>query len=217
VSPLGESHADRALVERLRAGDEKEFRNLVGRYQGAMVQVALRYVPSRAVAEEVAQDTWLAVITGLGGFEGRSSLKTWIFSILANQARTRGARDQRSVPWSSIVDLADAEAAVSRERFFEAGHRLEGHWASPPRRLSELPEERLDSEETRAAIDAAIADLPANQERVIRLRDVEGWTADEVCAVLELTDANQRVLLHRARAKVRAVLEGQLEGASSFS
>lgn len=215
MTPLDESHADRALVERLRAGDEKEFRTLVGRYQGAMVQVALRYVSSRAVAEEVAQETWLAVITGLDGFEGRSSLKTWILSILTNQARTRGARDQRSVPWSSIVD--DDEPAVSAERFFEAGHRLGGHWASPPRRLSELPEERLDSEETRAAIDAAIADLPANQERVIRLRDVEGWTANEVCAVLDLTDANQRVLLHRARAKVRAVLERQLEAANSFS
>jgi RNA polymerase sigma-70 factor, ECF subfamily len=220
VSPLGQSDADRALIERLRAGDAREFRTLVGRYQGAMVQVALRYVSSRAVAEEMAQETWLAVITGVGGFEGRSSLKTWIFSILANQARTRGARDQRSVPWSSIVDdAADPVVghAVSAERFFEAGHRLGGHWASPPRRLSELPEERLDSDETRAAIDAAIADLPANQERVIRLRDVEGWTADEVCAVLELTDANQRVLLHRARAKVRAALERQLEAANSFS
>ena len=215
MTPLDESHAERALVERLRAGNEKEFRTLVGRYQGAMVQVALRYVSSRAVAEDVAQETWLAVITGLHGFEGRSSLKTWIFSILANQARTRGARDQRSVPWSSIVD--DQEPAVSAERFFEAGHRRGGHWDSPPRRGSELPEERLDSDETRAAIDAAIADLPANQERVIRLRDVEGWTAGEVCAVFELTDANQRVLLHRARAKVRAALERQLEAANSFA
>jgi RNA polymerase sigma-70 factor (ECF subfamily) len=134
--------------------------------------VALRYFSSRAAAEEVAQETWLAVANGLGRFEGRSSLKAWIFSILANQARRRGTREQRLVPWSSIVEVNDAEPAVSAERFFAASHRLVGHWASPPRRLSEMPEERLDSHETRAAI----AHLPANQERVKRLRDVEGWT-----------------------------------------
>ena len=211
MSELDQGYADRALVERLRSGDEKAFRDLVGRHHGAMIQVARRYVSSRAVAEEVAQDTWLAVIKGLGRFDGRSSLKTWVFSILANQARTRGTRDQRSVPWSSIVDAADGEPAVSEERFLEASHRWGGHWANPPRRLSDLPQDRFESDETRAAIATAIADLPALQQRVIRLRDVEGWTADEVCAALELSEANQRVLLHRARSKVRAALERELE------
>lgn len=174
-----------------------------------MVRVALGFVPSRAVAEEVAQDTWLAVIKGLPSFEGRSSLKTWIFTILVNQARTRGRREHRSVPFSSVGgDDGDAGPTVDPDRFLSDGQWV-GHWSHPPTPF-DTTGGRLEDAETRAVVEQAVAALPANQQRVVWLRDVEGWTAAEVCDALELTEANQRVLLHRGRAKVRAALERHL-------
>jgi RNA polymerase sigma-70 factor (ECF subfamily) len=159
------------------------------------------------VAEEVVQDTWIAVLRGLRGFEGRSSLKTWIFRILVNVARTRFARENRSVPFSSLGGAEDdrAEPSVDPDRFAE-----DGQWRSPPRDWHELPETRLLSRETCGVIDEAIASLPRNQAEVITLRDVGGWSSGEVCTLLEISEGNQRVLLHRARSKVRAALERHL-------
>ena len=219
----GSTHPDQVLVDALRAGDEAAFRELVTRHHGALVRVAMRYVSTRAVAEEVAQETWLAVIRNLPRFEGRSSLKTWIFTIHANQARSRGVREQRVVPLSSLAghgnesfgdELAD-ESAVDPERFAGRGDRWSGHWTQPPRRVEGLPEEKLDGDELQFAVERAMADLPPNQQRVMWLRDVEGWTSEEVCEALELTEGNQRVLLHRARSKVRAVLERELDSMSA--
>ncbi len=206
---LEQAHPDGALVAALHDGDERAFRTVVGRHHAAMVRVALGFVPSRAVAEEVAQDTWLAVIKGLPSFEGRSSLKTWIFTILVNQARTRGRREHRSVPFSSVGgDDGDAGPTVDPDRFLSDGQWV-GHWSHPPTPF-DTTGGRLEDAETRAVVEQAVAALPANQQRVVWLRDVEGWTAAEVCDALELTEANQRVLLHRGRAKVRAALERHL-------
>jgi RNA polymerase sigma-70 factor, ECF subfamily len=203
-------HPDAALVEALLSRDETAFRDLVTRYHRSFITVARQYVSSSAVAEEVAQETWLAVIRTLPQFEGRSSLKTWIFTILTNQARGRGSREHRVVPLSSAI-AGDGEVAVDASRFLDASHRWGGHWANPPRRIEDLPEECLEAAETMAALRHAMAALPDSQQRVMWLRDVKGWTADEVCAALDLTEANQRVLLHRARSKVRSALENQLE------
>jgi RNA polymerase sigma-70 factor (ECF subfamily) len=178
---------------------------LVDKYGPSLLRVAQLFVPSRAVAEEVVSDTWLAVVTGLERFEERSSLKTWLFSILTNKAKTRGQRESRTVPFSSFVgDGDEGDTAVEVERFTR-----EGDWSAPPRGV---PEERLLAGETRAVIDAAIAGLPPNQRSVITLRDVEGLSAEEARNVLGLSETNQRVLLHRARAKVRAAFERYLEG-----
>jgi RNA polymerase sigma-70 factor, ECF subfamily len=198
------SSEDTQLVERLRAGDEAAFAMLVHDYGGAMLRVAQMYVSSRAVAEEVVQEAWLGVLNGIDRFEGRSSLKTWIFRIVANTAKTRGQREGRSLPFSSLGDdTGGFEPAVAPERFIGTGH-----WGIPPRAW---PEERLLSDETRAVIERAIEGLPPAQRRVISLRDVEGWSADEVRNALELSETNQRVLLHRARSKVRRALEHYLE------
>jgi RNA polymerase sigma-70 factor (ECF subfamily) len=156
------------------------------------------------VAEEVAQETWVGVLNGLDRFEGRSSLKTWIFRILVNRAKTRGERESRSVPFSSL-ESGDGEPSVDPDRFIEAGA-----WASPPRAWEGEPEDRLLAGEARAVIDRAIEQLPTAQRQVITLRDIEGLDADEVVAVLDITDGNQRVLLHRARSKVRQALEDYL-------
>ncbi len=162
------------------------------------------HVPSPAVAEEVVADTWLAVVTGLERFEERSALKTWLFRILTNKAKTRGRREARSLPFSSFVgDGDEAETAVEVDRFAR-----DGHWSAPPRGV---PEERLLAREARQRVEAAIAALPPNQRAVITLRDVEGLSADEACNVLGLSETNQRVLLHRARAKVRAAFERYLD------
>ena len=200
-------------LEALRAGDEATFRELVGRYHASMLRVAQIFVSSRAVAEEVVQEAWLGVLRSLDRFEGRSSLKTWIFRILTNTAKTRAVREGRTVPLSALQHPGLLqEAAVESERFLDAQHaRWPGHWASPPRRLDELPEERLLAAEARGVIDKAVEELPPNQRAVITLRDVEGWSAEEVRNALELTETNQRVLLHRARAKVRRALEAYLE------
>jgi RNA polymerase sigma-70 factor, ECF subfamily len=207
-SPLRDPLAhenEQDLVARLRAGDESAFEALVDRYQASLVRLARVYVRDPAVAEEVVQETWLAVLNGIDRFEGRSSLKTWIFRILTNRAKTRGGRERRSVPFSSLGD-AD-EAAVDPDRFQEDGDQYPGGWRQPPARWEGDPEERLLAGEARALILDTIEQLPPNQRAVITLRDVEGFDSEEVRNVLDLTDTNQRVLLHRARSKVRRALE----------
>ena len=177
---------------------------LIERYGPSLLRVARMYVPTQSVAEEVVADTWLAVVTGLERFEGRSSLKTWLFRILTNKAKTKGVRERRTLPFSSFVGDGDEEdTAVDADRFAR-----DGHWTSPPRGV---PEERLLAGEARAAIGAAIEALPENQRAVITLRDVEGLSAEEACNVLGLSETNQRVLLHRARAKVMAAFERYME------
>jgi RNA polymerase sigma-70 factor (ECF subfamily) len=200
---------DAQLVAALRAGDEDAFRALVRDWHSSMLRVAQIFVPSRAVAEEVVQESWLRVLGAIDRFEGRSSLKTWVFRILVNTAKTRAQREGRSLPFSALNDPARVpEAAVDADRFLPEDHeRFPGHWSVPPR---ELPEERLLAAETRERIAAAIDELPPSQRAVISLRDVAGWTSDEVCNALDLTEVNQRVLLHRARARVRQALEDYL-------
>jgi RNA polymerase sigma-70 factor, ECF subfamily len=204
---------EQRLVASLRMGDESAFEMLIDRYHGPLLRLAMLYVPSRAAAEEVVQETWLGVLQGLARFEGRSSLKTWIFRILTNRARTRGQREGRSIPFSAIGNSeSDAtDPSVEADRFFPPEHASAGHWTSLPHNWEALPEERLVGQETRAQIQQAIDALPASQREVITLRDVEGWTSEEVCNVLEITETNQRVLLHRARSKVRRALEQYLD------
>lgn len=201
------------LLRRLKSGDESSFASLVDRYSASLLRVALVYVRDRAVAEEVVQETWLGVIRGIDRFEGRSSLKTWIFRILANKAKTRGERERRTMPFSALNGAARAEPAVEPERFLDHDHPTwPGHWASPPASWEGIPEDRLLAGETLGCIQDAIAELPAAQAQVITLRDVEGWSAEEVCALLGVSGGNQRVLLHRARSKVRRALEDYLGG-----
>jgi RNA polymerase sigma-70 factor (ECF subfamily) len=197
---------DEHLVARLRAGDEEAFRRLVREWHTSMLRVAQIFVPTRAVAEEVVQEAWLRVLGALDRFEGRSTLKTWVFRILVNTAKTRAQREARTIPFSALHDPARVpEAAVDADRFLaDDDPHHPGGWAAPPRAL---PEERLIASETRERLAAAIDALPANQRAVISLRDVEGWTSEEVRNALDLSEVNQRVLLHRARAKVRTALE----------
>jgi RNA polymerase sigma-70 factor (ECF subfamily) len=205
--------SERDLCAALRRGDEAAFATVVDLYHAPLRRMALSYVRSAAVADEVVQETWLAVIRGVHRFEGRSSLKTWIFRILANTAKTRAERESRTVPFSALSpsEADEDEPSVDPNRFFDQQHaRWPGHWASPPARWDELPEEHLTGRATLDALKAAIEQLPSKQRQVIVLRDVEGWEADEVCDLLELSDANQRVLLHRARSQVRQALEEQL-------
>jgi RNA polymerase sigma-70 factor, ECF subfamily len=197
------------LVEALRAGDEAAFAALVERYHAGFVRVARMYVRDLAVAEEVAQETWLAVLGAIDRFEARSSLKTWLYRILTNRAKTRGQRESRSVPFSSIGD--PDEPAVEPDRFRPEGDQYPGGWKEFPHPWEGDPEERLLAGETRRLILATIETLPPNQRAVITLRDIEGFDAEDVCNVLELSDTNQRVLLHRARSRVRRVLEQYLE------
>ncbi|HET9553189.1 MAG TPA: sigma-70 family RNA polymerase sigma factor [Anaeromyxobacteraceae bacterium] len=200
---------ERALVERLRKGDRAAFAALVARHGGALLRLASTLVRQRALAEEVVQETWLAALEGLDRFEGRSSLRTWLFHILANRARTRAVREGRSVPFSALGDPADDEPAVDPDRFTQGGG-----WREPPGGWgAEDPERLALGAETRAVIEAAIAALPESQRAVITLRDVEGLEAEEICALLGVTVTNQRVLLHRARARVRRALEEHLEAA----
>jgi RNA polymerase sigma-70 factor, ECF subfamily len=191
------SAEDARLVEGLRNGEEAAFRAVMREYGGAMLRVAQMYVSSRAVAEEVVQEAWLGVLKGIGRFEGRSSLKTWLFRIVANTAKTRGVRESRSVPFSA---LGDDEDAVDPDRFLGSGERFPGHWAQPP-------EGRLLADEAMQVMGRAIERLPPAQRAVITLRDVQGLSSEEVRNALDLTETNQRVLLHRARAKVRGALE----------
>lgn len=198
------------LLERLRARDERAFAQLVREWSPSMLRLARMHTPSRAVAEEVVQEAWLGVLQGIDRFEGRSSLKTWVFRILVNRAMTKGVREARSVPFAALaVDEATREeAAVDPSRFTR-----DGAWASPPRQWDESPELALRSEETLRAARAAIAELPPMQRLVILMRDLEGFGSEETCNALEISETNQRVLLHRARAKVRLALEKHFEEA----
>jgi RNA polymerase sigma-70 factor (ECF subfamily) len=202
---------ERELCAALRRGDEAAFTMLVSLYHASLRRVALSYVRTAAVADEVVQETWLGVIQGIHSFESRSSLKTWIFRILTNTAKTRAERESRTVPLSAVAPGEDdGEGAVDPTRFLDQQHeRWPGHWASPPARWDELPEAHLTGRETLDTLKAAIEELPPTQRQVIVLRDIEGWEAAEVCDLLNLSEANQRVLLHRARSKVRAALEKQ--------
>jgi RNA polymerase sigma-70 factor (ECF subfamily) len=192
------------LVEGLRAGDEAAFAAVMRMYGKGMLRVAEMYVSSRAVAEDVVQEAWVGVLRGIGRFEGRSSLKTWLYRIVANTAKTRGVRESRSVPFSSLGDDGD-EGTVDADRFLGSGERFPGHWAVPPQAWA--PEGRLLADETLEVVERAIEKLPPAQRAVITMRDVQGFTSEEVCNALDLTETNQRVLLHRARAKVRSALE----------
>jgi RNA polymerase sigma-70 factor, ECF subfamily len=200
---------DAELVGRLRRGDESAFVELVNMYGATMVRVAQMYVRDRATAEEVVQETWLAVLNGIDRFEGRSSLKTWLFRILTNRAKTRGERDGRVLPFSALAGAGEEdEPLVDPDRFLGPDSPHPGAWAAPP---VPWPEDKLLERETLDVIEMAIAKLPEAQREVILLRDVEGWTPMEVADALEITDGNERVLLHRARSKVRAALEEYLD------
>jgi RNA polymerase sigma-70 factor, ECF subfamily len=200
---------DAELLARLRLGDEAAFLELVQRYGPVMMRIALTYVRIPSIAEEVVQDAWMGALRSLERFEGRSTLRTWLLRILANRARTRGAREARCVPFSTLI--GDDEPAVDAERFQGPDDRFPGGWVSFPTDWRTLPEERLLARETMLEVEAAIRELPERQQEVIVLRDVEGWSSDEVCAALELSTGNQRVLLHRARSRVRDALERYLE------
>ena len=197
------------LVTRLRAGDESAFEALVNTYYGTMLAVAQSYVRTRSVAEEVVQDAWLAVLNSIHRFEQRSSLRTWITAIVVNTAKTRGVREARTVPFASLV-VEGEEPAVEPERFRSANDAFPGHWWGYPSNWSDRPDEVLEGRETLRVVTEAIEQLPDSQRAVITMRDVAGCTPEEVCSTLDLSEGNQRVLLHRARSRVRAALEQHL-------
>jgi RNA polymerase sigma-70 factor (ECF subfamily) len=192
------------LVAALRQGDEASFLALVNRYHRGMVRVARAYLPSDAAAEDAVQEAWLGVLKGIEGFEGRASVKSWIFRITVYCAKTRRARDGRLVPLSSLEDDGEEGPAVDPDRFQPEGARYANNWAQPPEAWAD---ERLHAAETAALVKAEIARLAPSQRTVITLRDVEGLDADEVCGILGISEGNQRVLLHRARSRVRAAME----------
>ena len=190
-------------VERLREGDDEAFADLVDRHHRAMLRLAETFVSDRATAEEVVQETWTAVIDGLEDFEGHSSLKTWMFSILTNLAKKRGQQEARTVTWSSLSEESiDREVTEESDRF-----DTEGRWSVPPVPWNTDPEEELMRSDLLERLEDAIEQLPDRQKAVVTLRDIEGWSASEVCDVLDITDGNQRVLLHRGRQKMRETLE----------
>jgi RNA polymerase sigma-70 factor, ECF subfamily len=210
---------DEERIAALRRGDEDAFRTLVSEHGPFLMRLALMHVPSRAIAEEVVQDTWLAALNGIDRFEGRSSLRTWLASILLNKARTLGQRERRVLPFSFLARRRAEgrdEPAVDPDRFQSARDQQPGAWARPPVEW-ESPEERLSSDEARRVLLEAIADLPPRQREVITLRDISGLSAAETCNALGLTETNQRVLLHRARSKVRAALERHFEAEEIFT
>lgn len=204
---------EQQLVEGLQRGDREAFESLLGEYTPALLRMALLHVPSRAVAEEVVQDTWIGVLKGIERFEGRSSLRTWVFQILLNIARTKGEREKRILPFASLQrrrEVGRDEPAVDPDRFQGRRSDAPGAWAQPPAEWSD-PQRRLDSDELRGVMLAAIRELPQRQREVIALRDLQGVPAEEACNALGLSETNQRVLLHRARSKVRTAIEGHLE------
>jgi RNA polymerase sigma-70 factor, ECF subfamily len=213
VSRRRDATDDRSVIAALRRGDEAAFARLVDLHHASLRRVARLYISDRAVADEVVQDTWLGVIQGIWAFEGRSSLKTWIFRILINRAKTRAVREGRTIPFAGFDAEVDvAEAAVAPDRFGPAGHPTEpAHWTRPPQDVGASPEHRLLGREAREHLQNAIEALPENQRRVLVLRDVEGRSTDEICNALGFQETHVRVLLHRARARVRAALEPYLE------
>ena len=211
------SEEEHALLEGLRRKEERAFTALVERYHGSLMRLARLYVPNRGVAEEVVQETWLGVLQGVNRFEGRCSLKTWLFKILMNRARTRGVREARSVAVGSIFDIeaeavVAAEPAVPADRFQGPGDPWPDHCAIAPKSWGPNPEQALLSKECRKRLEQAIESLPPGQRDVITLRDIEQWTSEEVCNALGVSETNQRVLLHRARSRVRRALEQYFEG-----
>jgi RNA polymerase sigma-70 factor, ECF subfamily len=188
--------SDHELLERLRAGNEEAFVTLVGRHNHALFYVARSFVPTDAIAEEVVQDTWMAVVRGISKFEGRSSIKTWLVKITINRARSTGTRE------SHVLPLSRTEAAVDPNRFDKTGH-----WVTPPEYFMEDTEDRVIAESLSESIHTSLENLPESQRQVVTLRDVEGLDSKEVCQVLEISEVNQRVLLHRGRSRLRQDLE----------
>ena len=199
------ARTEKELVAAIRRGDEDAFVEIVDRYHASLLRLARTFVSSKAVAEDVVQETWLAVIQGIDRFEGRSSLKTWLFRILTNRAKTRGQREGRQIPFSS--SLPDEGPTVDPSRF--SG----GAWTSLPAAVPNDPDALVLSKEFGKVVEGAVRKLPDNQRSVLTLRDIEGLDSAEVCSLLSVTEGNQRVLLHRARAKVRAAVERYLEEA----
>jgi RNA polymerase sigma-70 factor, ECF subfamily len=196
--PAPQPDPDAPLLDRLRSGDERAFMILVERYRPAMLRLAAGYVPSHAIAEEVVQDAWLGFLRGLGRFEGRSSVRTWLFRILINRARSTGVRERRSTA------VSDLTATVDAARFDPTGH-----WLTPPEPWTDLIDDRLTAAKMAVAVKVAMIDLPVRQREVVTLRDIEGLSSEEVCDVLDISDANQRVLLHRGRSRLRQLLESE--------
>jgi RNA polymerase sigma-70 factor, ECF subfamily len=206
VAGAGALASDEQIVAALRAGDERTFRELFERNHQMMKRVARGYVASDAVADEVVQETWMAIVTGIDRFEGRSALSTWMFSILTHQAKSHSARERRAVPLSSVAPVDVEGPAVDADRFQKDDEAWPGHWATPPRPWQK-PERRLLSLEARELLKKALPELPDRQRLIVVLRDVEGLSAEEVCDLLGLSQENQRVLLHRGRSRLRAALE----------
>jgi len=203
------AEGEQRLLEALRQGDDSAFEALVLKYHSSLLRLARVYVGSHSAAEDVTQETWVGVLRGIRSFEGRSSLKTWIFQILVNRARTRAARETRTVP-AGLPGAGESE--VPQDRFMNPGHpnwrpEWHRHWALPPASWGNSPEKELLAEEAKALLLRTLDRLPALERSVITMRDIEEWPAQEVCNVLELSETYQRVLLHRARAKVRNALE----------
>jgi RNA polymerase sigma-70 factor (ECF subfamily) len=202
--------ADSALILRLRTGDASAFRELVATHQAGLIRLAQSFVPTRAVAEEVVQETWIAVIKGLDRFEQRSSLKTWMSRIAANIARTKGVKERRTVPFESLA--GDDGPSVDPDRF--TGPPGRGMWAEPPVHWSDVPDQAATSRETFDMVVDTVQRLPEQQRWVVMLRDVEDWSSSDVCSLLGLSEGNQRVLLHRGRSAVRGALEGHFRSVS---
>lgn len=215
MAAVGEatSQGEADLVDRLRLGDEAAFTFLLERYHASMVRIARSYVSSETAAEDVVGDTWMAVVQGIERFEGRSSVKTWLFRILVNRAKTRGARESRSVPFSSLGDDGDdGHRSVDPDRFLDESHRWGGHWSVHPNSWRNGPELNALSGELRQSMGRALDRLPPMQQAVVTMRDVHGLQAGEVCETLEVSEANQRVLLHRGRSQMRRALESEFQG-----
>jgi RNA polymerase sigma-70 factor (ECF subfamily) len=212
ITEVTGSASDQQIIAALRAGDECAVRDLFRRSYPMMKRVARSYVASEAVAEEIVQETWLAVVAGIDRFEGRSALSTWIFSILTNQAKSHSARERRALPFSCVGPADAEEPVVDPDRFQNDDDAWPGHWATPPRPWQK-PERRLLSLEARDELKAALAQLPERQRLIVVLRDIEGLSGEEVCDLLALSQENQRVLLHRGRARLRAALEEYMDHA----
>lgn len=215
VDPAADTRCeDGRLIQALLNHDEEAYLALVRKYYTAMQAMALRYVNAAEVAEEVVQETWMAVLQGLRHFEGRASLRAWLFAIVANRARTYAKREGRTIAFSDWygAEAEEQEEAVPGARFETPSHDRPGHWLYPPRSWGTTPEQQVLAKELESCVRQAIANLPAGQRAVITLRDLEGCSVEETCATLHLTEANQRVLLHRARSKVRCALEQYLGG-----
>jgi len=200
---------DRRLIARLRDGDQAAFSALVDRYRVGMIRVARGFVRDDATAEDVVQEAWLGILKGLATFEGRGSLKSWIFAIVVNRAKSRATREGRSTPFSALVsrETSAREPAVDPDRFLDATAKWPGHWSQPPVSWGDDPEACLLRSETMEQLKRIIDDLPPAQRAVISLRDIAGQDAASICNELGITETNMRVLLHRARSKVRGSLE----------